>query len=337
MSLPFWPKLAGVEDAPNYRPTAGDSRCETCSFFRSLNDNAGYCERFSFEAEPESVCDEFSMAGKTKMSAAPAASVAERLQRLAQNPIARKAAVTGIVGAGAGGASAAYDTGPDAKYEAARGALLGGVLGTGAGLLGPAIRAGDARKAFEASNTLAEKAIKRGKTLNSWAHELLQLRDQRNLKRLQEEAGKINAFTNSVTELTKLHKAGKHSTPEAVQLADSISSAMPELNRMGVTTLADAQAKSKLLSGEINALTQSSQQLAQAKKNGDKALSLADKALEFRKQRGVQYNLKDLAKSDATEAIAVPGIAGLIAAGLGFGLSEDAREQQIYRKAKEGK
>jgi hypothetical protein len=78
-------KVAGAEDAPNYRPTAGDFRCETCSFFRSLSDGSGYCERFSFQAEPQSVCDEFSQAGSLKQ---------------AMSPYTRFGAVGGALGAG---------------------------------------------------------------------------------------------------------------------------------------------------------------------------------------------------------------------------------------------
>jgi hypothetical protein len=75
----FFPKIAGVEDAPNYGPTAGDNRCEVCSYFRATNDGSGYCEQFSFEAEPASVCDDFVAAGRMKTSSAP--TVAERLRR----------------------------------------------------------------------------------------------------------------------------------------------------------------------------------------------------------------------------------------------------------------
>lgn len=75
----FFPKFAGVEDAPNYRPTAGDDRCEVCSYFRATNSGTGYCEQFSFEAEPQSVCDDFVAAGRMKTSSA--LTVAERLRR----------------------------------------------------------------------------------------------------------------------------------------------------------------------------------------------------------------------------------------------------------------
>lgn len=83
MPLPFWPKIASAADAPNYRPTAGDARCETCSYFRALNDGGGYCEKFSFEAEPQSVCDEFTEAGRAKVASSGLLSVRIRLSNLA--------------------------------------------------------------------------------------------------------------------------------------------------------------------------------------------------------------------------------------------------------------
>jgi hypothetical protein len=70
MPIMFWPKIAGVEDAPNYRPTAGDDRCENCAYYRALNDGSGYCERFSFECEAQSVCDDYVRAGQSKTSSA---------------------------------------------------------------------------------------------------------------------------------------------------------------------------------------------------------------------------------------------------------------------------
>lgn len=76
MTLPFWPKIAAASDAPNYQPTAGDDRCGVCAYFRSLNDGSGYCEKFSFQCEPQSVCDDFVAAGNVKTSAATRARLA---------------------------------------------------------------------------------------------------------------------------------------------------------------------------------------------------------------------------------------------------------------------
>lgn len=271
------------------------------------------------------------------MSSAPAGSVAERLSRLVQNPVARKAALTGLIGAGGGALAGSYETGSDAKSEGMRGALVGGALGTGIGLIGPALRAGDARKAFNASVKASEEFLDSAKKVNDTAQSLLKFKNNRGLKQAVNDASKVDTYQKSIKKLTSLYNAGKQNTPEAIQLAQDITSSMPELNRMGVTTLAEAQNKSKALAAQIASIKQKNIDIEETHRHGGMALNWAGKALDYRKKRGVQYNLNALSKSDIAETLAVPSLAALVSAGLGFGLAEDAREQQLYRKAKEGK
>lgn len=144
MTLPFWPKLAAVSDAPNYRPTAGDAQCGTCSYFRALNDGGGYCEKFSFEAEPESVCDAFLEAGRAKV-----ASVYDTMSDLAKNPVARRIGMSAGAGALAGAGVGARGSGEDAGREIARGAAAGATAGAVIGGIGPVMRAARLRSAFQ--------------------------------------------------------------------------------------------------------------------------------------------------------------------------------------------
>lgn len=66
----FWPKTAAATDAPNYGPSSGDNKCGTCAYSRALNDDSGYCERFSFQCDPSMVCGDFAAAGRLKAASA---------------------------------------------------------------------------------------------------------------------------------------------------------------------------------------------------------------------------------------------------------------------------
>lgn len=160
--IEYAPKTAAVEDAPNYGPTAGDSRCETCSYYRATNDGVGYCERFSFEAEPESVCDDFVAAGRMKSASAPR-SVFSRLFRnpgvksavrssigglssMASNPTARRIGISAAAGGLSGAVVAGFGTGEEKAMEALKGAAIGVAVGGLLGGMGPS-----ARRAFSAT------------------------------------------------------------------------------------------------------------------------------------------------------------------------------------------
>lgn len=56
-----------------------------CAYFRAISDGSGYCEKFSFQCEPQSVCDDFVAAGNVKTSSA---STADRLRKLLPRGIA---------------------------------------------------------------------------------------------------------------------------------------------------------------------------------------------------------------------------------------------------------
>ena len=146
MPIPFWPKFASAEDAPNYQPTAGDDRCETCSYFRALSDGSGYCERFSFQCEPASICDDFVAAGRPKTAAAP--SIMSRLTDALTSPVAKRVGISAGAGGATGGAVGAYGSGEDQTREAIRGGLAGAATGATLGLLGPAVRNIKAKDVF---------------------------------------------------------------------------------------------------------------------------------------------------------------------------------------------
>ena len=150
----FFAKIAGVKDAPNYGPTASDDRCETCSYFRATNDGAGYCERFSFEAEPESVCDDFVAAGRMKTSSAP--SVYSRLTRFAKSPTGRRVGASMAAGAVSGAGVGAFGAGEEKGFEALKGAIVGATVGGLVGGSGPAYRSMLKRKAQAASQPLVK-------------------------------------------------------------------------------------------------------------------------------------------------------------------------------------
>jgi len=157
MTLPFWPKIAAASDAPNYQPTAGDDRCGVCAYFRALNDGSGYCEKFSFQCEPQSVCDDFVAAGNVKTSSA---STVDRLRELLSNPVVQRAGISGGAGAVSGAGFGARDTGKDKASQGAKGALIGGALGTALGLVGPASRSMAAEHAYDKGIRELGKSLK---------------------------------------------------------------------------------------------------------------------------------------------------------------------------------
>ena len=65
--IPFYPKFGSAEDAPEYGPATSEDRCETCAAYRNLGQQ-GYCEKFSFMANPEYSCDDYRPAGVVKES-----------------------------------------------------------------------------------------------------------------------------------------------------------------------------------------------------------------------------------------------------------------------------
>jgi hypothetical protein len=283
MAIPFWPKIAGVEDAPNYRPTAGDSRCETCSYFRALNDGVGYCERFSFEAEPQSVCDEFVGAGRTKVSSA---SITDRLKDLYNNPVARRMALSSGVGAAAGGASAARGTGEDRYREGAKGALAGGLIGGLAGGVGPLLRRSKAKKEY------FEEGTKLKDTLGVERKALDDLLDvQKELEQLKRRA--IAGLKNR-----------KLSADEKVK-------------RVGAYT--ELVKQNPDIAAEVSKQSGRVQYVSDVLKNRPEYTD----------------DLKSLAEPSSNyERYGVPTLSGLVSAGLGFGISGDARLQEQFRQSK---
>jgi hypothetical protein len=283
MAIPFWPKIAGVEDAPNYRPTAGDSRCETCSYFRALNDGVGYCERFSFEAEPQSVCDEFVGAGRTKVSSA---SITDRLKDLYNNPVARRMALSSGVGAAAGGASAARGTGEDRYREGAKGALAGGLIGGLAGGVGPLLRRSKAKKEY----------IEEGAKLK---------------ERLRWEKDALSEVLDVQKELEQLKRRA------LAGLKDSRLSGDEKVKRVGEYT---------------ERVRQNPGIDAQVSKQKGRVQYAAD-VLKNRPE--YTDDLKSLAEPSSNyERYGVPTLSGLVSAGLGFGISGDARLQEQFRQSK---
>jgi gas vesicle protein len=282
MAIPFWPKIAGVEDAPNYRPTAGDSRCETCSYFRALNDGVGYCERFSFEAEPQSVCDEFVGAGRTKVSSA---SITDRLKDLYNNPVARRMALSSGVGAAAGGASAARGTGEDRYREGAKGALAGGLIGGLAGGVGPLLRRSKAKKEyFEEGTKLKDTLGVERKTLD----DLLDV--QKELEQLKRRA--MSGIRNNLPLDERLKR---------------------------VRAFNELYKKNPNIGDEVTAQSGRVQNIADTLKNRPEYTD----------------DLKSLAESSSNyERYGVPTLSGLVSAGLGFGISGDARLQEQFRQSK---
>lgn len=65
--IPFHPKFGSAEDAPGYGPSASEDKCENCAHYRNLG-SQGYCEKFSFMADPAYSCDDFRPAGVVKES-----------------------------------------------------------------------------------------------------------------------------------------------------------------------------------------------------------------------------------------------------------------------------
>lgn len=191
MTLPFWPKIAAASDAPNYQPTAGDDRCGVCAYFRSLNDGSGYCEKFSFQCEPQSVCDDFVATGNVKTSAAPVG----RLSEFMSNPVVQRAAYSGGAGAVSGAGFGARGSGEDRLSEGAKGALIGGALGSTIGLAGPASRSMKAQRLHaEAENSLRaslKNAVDRRKTLKQL---LLEFKKKPAGPEKLEAAGKYRTF-----------------------------------------------------------------------------------------------------------------------------------------------
>lgn len=67
--ISFYPKFGSEEDAPGYGPAPADDKCADCAHYRNLGPQ-GFCEKFSFMASPEYVCDDFRQAGVVKQSSA---------------------------------------------------------------------------------------------------------------------------------------------------------------------------------------------------------------------------------------------------------------------------
>lgn len=339
--LPFWPKMAGVEDAPNYRPTAGDDRCENCAYYRALNNGAGYCERFSFECEPQSVCDDFVRAGQSKMSSAPASTL-DRLKAFAANPVTRSVGINTAIGSAAGAGIGAVGSGEDAGSSAATGALAGGLAGTGIGTIGPLMRAGKISKQFgpkmdEAIKSFDKKAP--GRTLKYDFDDYLvkdrtartnqQISDQyvtmrnnrKNLADVEKNLKMVNSRLQQIgpnPQLQNAQKALQDARDQLVNAEKSIKTDIEklrnqrlDLDRMKITT-------------------------EQSRKNTLARVAEERKALEEQKKKGVVYDPKDLAKASPLEAAAVPGLSALVGGGLGFGVSHDAKEQERFRRSRQG-
>jgi len=63
-------KLAGKEDAPNYRPAKDmGTSCSTCKFWRPKGEGLGYCDAYEFACRADYVCDAWTSSGKEKKSA----------------------------------------------------------------------------------------------------------------------------------------------------------------------------------------------------------------------------------------------------------------------------
>lgn len=216
----FWPKIAGVEDAPNYRPTAGDDRCENCAYYRALNDGSGYCERFSFECEAQSVCDDYVRAGQSKISSA---GISARLKEFIGNPVTKRVGVSAGTGAVVGGGTGAYNSGEDRVREGAKGALVGGTAGALIGGIGPMLRSGAKKK---------EILKARQKDIDSLTKEISELRSI--LKGVQ------NNETDSMVQLWERSggKSGRdaydHVQQEVVSLKDMLKTLKTEKPNLSV-------------------------------------------------------------------------------------------------------
>ena len=55
------PKVAGLEDAPNYAPSvAHNTSCEYCKSLKPEDSQIGYCEKYDFYARNDYSCDSWS-------------------------------------------------------------------------------------------------------------------------------------------------------------------------------------------------------------------------------------------------------------------------------------
>jgi len=296
MPIPYWPKFASAEDAPNYQPTAGEDRCETCSYFRSLNDGSGYCERFSFQCEPANICDDFVMAGRAKIGAAPSKSLTKRLGEFFDNPVTKRVSISTGAGAAAGGVAGAHQSGEDSVGEGLRGAATGALFGSGIGLIGPAMRRGKLKTKFNADNLAATTQLEREiATNNAGMESLYKQRD----------------------DLKKTYRAYKDSVQnKGVSHPDTLAAAATYQNlRRSVN------AGPKTLHDKIEDMRNV---------NNAKKVQLVDI-----KNKKVTPNLKEIASPRSTlERVGAPSTSALVGAGLGFGLSHDSKEQERFRKSK---
>lgn len=95
--LPFYPKLAAESDAPEYTSISmRDEKCEECRFFRALATGGGYCEKFSFHAAPDGVCDDYSRVDKGQLKQSSAPVLAPAAEELKQRRDYAKEAVKGL-------------------------------------------------------------------------------------------------------------------------------------------------------------------------------------------------------------------------------------------------
>jgi hypothetical protein len=328
MAIPFWPKIAGVEDAPNYRPTAGDSRCETCSYFRALNSGVGYCERFSFEAEPQSVCDEFVGAGRTKVSSAPR-SIMQRLKDVARNPVTGRVLLPAAVGASAGASVGMTGTGRDAPAEGLRGALMGGVAGAALGGIGPALRARAARLKFDQDIADALTKNTKAKEVGDTAFGVAEKAFNVSMKSKRGVAAKINEANELAQELRDLNARGLVGTPRGQQVLNQFANLQASLSAQGITS-AD---KGRDFLADLARSEGTFEQVRKGHRLATKKLTEQAESLKKRKEKGVELNMRELATAGNAEGIGLPALSGLIGAGLGFGTSQGAREQEFYRKS----
>jgi len=331
--IPFWPKIAGVEDAPNYRPTASDARCETCSYFRALNDGAGYCEKFSFEAEPESVCDDFLEAGRAKV-----ASVTSRLSEIFKNPVTHRVGLSAGAGALAGAGVGAKGSGDDAVREGARGAAVGGIAGAVLGGIGPTSRLSKARSAF--SKTVQtemgdhKKAISDlQKSIASYASQTEDLK-----KAYSSTMSQINdlmtndiqslkqSVSNSQTAYRDLRKAKGPKDQNTLIAKAYLNEHLKELRAKEQQVMS--------LRSELQKMKKDRADILESK--NEAVASVGDRRAKIEELRLLTFepNYKDISDAKALERYGVPTLSGLVGAGLGFGVSHRSKEHEKFRKSK---
>ena len=268
-----------------------------------------------------------------KTAAAPG--IQKLLRDMYNNPIAQSAAIPGAAGAVVGAGTGAYGSGEDKYREGLKGGAVGAATGTLLGLVGPGVRHSKASREFsdETAKLLAEAKDSKKGLLSRMSEGKKALKDE--LPALRQSAQKLRSLETQIDKL-KRRIASLPSTPQGdalQQLIDHLVSRMDarkeklnEALNSAMAALPDAQSD---LADRQQRVDQIQRDLAQI----EQEINRVAQVFEDVEKRKYTPDMRGLATSGMAERLGVPAGAAALGGVLGFGLSQDSKEHERFRKS----